>query len=379
MGARQPCFSSDGQRIGFITAGRELKVASLGGEPPLTLLDTGLVRGGGSWSDDGYIYFTRGAVVGGTGVTLGLGRVPAVGGAPEIVSELDSARAEVGHMFPDALPNGRGVLFTISRERLYGGRAALAITEGSETQMWIKRLDQGPLSKLSFEGTVSGRANWHPDGQSLVFRLIRGENSDLYSRRADGSAPTELLMDDELDLTEVLYSPDGEWLVYRRGLDLFAQRVGSDEAPLALAAGEFAELQPAISPDGRWLAFATDEAGRDEVYVHPFPNTADARWQVSSDGGLEPVWAHSGRELFYRSLDEQLISVDVLPGSTFIAGDRRALFSVQPFASSVQSRFYDVAPDDERFVMARPVADEGLGQMVVVEHFLEELRRRIAN
>jgi len=489
-GARQPFFSPDGQRIGFIGASREIKVASLGGEPPLTLADTGLVRGGGSWSDDGYIYFTRGGVVGGLGTTLGLGRVPEVGGANEIVTKLDSARAEVGHMFPDALPNGRGVLFSISRERLYdastmeiavvdlstgehrvllqgvqakwsptghilvvredgallaapfddralevtgpaipllegveiegqgtadlvfsengtlayaagtsqgninqlvwvsrsgaieeidpdwqgaffaprlspdGDRLAVTIGDANEFQIWIKQLDQGPLSKLSFQGTFNSRANWRPDGQAVVFRSNFGVNIDAYTRRADGSAQAELLMDDNLDLNEVIYSPDGEWLVYRRERDLFAQRVASDEAPVALATSDFFDGHAAVSPDGRWLAYASDESGRVEVYVHPFPNTGDARWQISSEGGSGPAWAHSGRELFYVSLDQQMMSVDVLPGSTFIAGDRRALFSLQPFSGALNTRAYDVAPDDDRFVMIRR-APAGLGQIVL--------------
>jgi serine/threonine-protein kinase len=501
-GARQPFFSPDGLRVAFINTARELRVASLGGEPALTLADTGLVRGGGSWSDDGFLYFARGKPDGSE--VFGLGRVPEVGGPIEIVSQLDNTRAEVGHLFPDALPNGRGVLFTIAREALYnasttevgvvdlttgehrallegvmgrwvptghllvvrqdgallaarfddealevtgppipilegleveaqgsadlvisdngtlgyvagdsqsnvgelvwvsrsgvaqqvdpdwtgsfffprlspdGTRVALAINEPSGTQVWIKQLDQGPLSKLTFEGSITGRANWHPDGRSLVFRSIRGGNSDLYTRRADGSAPTELLMDDEEALDEVMYSPDGEWLVYRRNLDLFARRVGSEEDPVTLAAGGAAELHPAVSPDGRWIAFISVESGTPEVFVHPFPNTGDARWQISTDGGVEPVWAHSGQEIFYRSLDEQLISVAVSSGHTFVVGETRALFA-DTFVRNLASPFYDVAPDDQRFVMIRDAAGDDLGQIVIVENFSEELKERVSN
>jgi Tol biopolymer transport system component len=273
-------------------------------------------------------------------------------------------------------PDWRGAFFA-PRLSPDGNRLAVGILEGAERQIWIKQLDQGPLSKLSFQGTFNSRANWRPDGQAVVFRSNRGASMDLYTRRADGSAQAELLMDDDLDFNEVIYSPDGEWLIYRGGADLFAQRLASDEAPVALATGDFFDGHADVSPDGRWLAYVSDESGRPEVYVHPFPNTGDARWQISSEGGMGPAWAHSGRELFYVSPDQQMMSVDVLPGSTFIAGDRRALFSVQPFSGGVNTRSYDVAPDDDRFVMIRPAPDAGLGQIVVVENFFEELLRRM--
>ena len=187
-------------------------------------------------------------------------------------------------------------------------------------------------------------------------------------------------MDDVISFEQILtMARNQQDLNFTPGADLFAQRLESDEAPVALATGDFFDAHAAVSPDGRWLAYASDESGRPEVYVHPFPNTGDARWQISSEGGAGPAWAHSGRELFYLSPDQQMMSVDVVPGSTFIAGDRRALFSVQPFFVSASTRYYDVAPDDDRFVMIRPAPDEGLGQIVVVENFFEEILRRMGN
>ena len=257
-----------------------------------------------------------------------------------------------------------------------GDRLAVGIFDGSDVQVWIKQLDQGPLSKLTFQGTVSDRPNWHPDGGSVVFRSVRGGNGDAFSRRADGSSQAEPVLDADLDVNELIYSPDGEWLVYRLGWDLFTKRVDSHEAPVALAVTEFSEAHPAISPDGRWIAYTSDASGIVDVYVHPFPSTDDARWQVSSEGGRDPIWAHSGRELFYRSLDQQMISVEVLPGTTFIPGERQAMFSVQPFLGTISSPAFDVTLDDQRFVMIRPATDQALGQIVVVENFFEELRAR---
>jgi hypothetical protein len=202
-------------------------------------------------------------------------------------------------------------------------------------------------------------------------------------RRADGSAPAELLLDEEHHLDEVTYSPDGAWLVYRvgRGLDrrdLYARRIGADDAPVALVATEFNEITPAVSPDGRWLAYASDVSGRFEVYVRPFPNASDGRWPVSTDGGQEPIWAHSGRELFYLGRGN-LMSVEVLPGSTFVTGERKVLFSSRGYDASRWHQNYDVAPDDQRFVMIRSLEGADAGELIVVENFFEELKAKVGN
>jgi serine/threonine-protein kinase len=192
-----------------------------------------------------------------------------------------------------------------------GKQLAVSITANNEIQIWIKQLDRGPLPKLTFAGTLNQRPAWTPDGRSVAFSSDRGDNSDVYVRRVDGGGPAELLRDEERDIWEVTYSPDGEWLVYRVGgedgdRDLYARRMGVDSAVPLVATG-YDETSPAVSPDGRWLAYTSDESGRPEVYVRPFPNTNDGRWLVSAGGGQEPVWAHSGRELFYRGSGDLMV------------------------------------------------------------------------
>ncbi len=147
---------------------------------------------------------------------------------------------------------------------------------------------------------------------------------------------------------------------------------------MPLVATEFRETSPAVSPDGRWLAYASNESGRYEVYVRPFPNTNDFKWLVSTDGGREPVWAHSGRELFYRGNGNQMV-VEVLPGPTFVTGERRTLFSVQGFRSVTVHQQYDVTPDDQRFVMIRNRSVEERGELILVENFFEELKAKVGN
>jgi serine/threonine-protein kinase len=494
-----PFFSPDGSRVGFRARGA-WRVTSLGGGPPITIADPDFRIGsyGGSWGSDGYLYFDAN--------DNGLVRVPEGGGPPETVTMIDSAQGEEAHVWPEALPGGRGVVFSVRRggfvnltewdiavsdlamgmhsvlvrgvraryaasgHLLYvtadgtlmavpfdettlaltgdavplveglrvgidgtmdlavsatgtlfyttggvsggglaelvwvtrdgtaeeidpdwtgnlhfpklspeGTRLAVGITANDESQIWIKELDRGPLPKLTFRGTLNQRPAWTPDGRSVAFGSNRGGDLDLYVRRADGAGQAELLLDDEQHLGEVTFSPDGEWLVYRvsaGGRDLYALRMGVDSLPLPLVTTESSETSPAVSPDGRWLAYASDESGQYEVYVRPFPNTNDGKWQVSTDGGQEPVWAHSGRELFYKGSGD-LIVVEVLPGAAFVPGERRALFSHQGYYSTTLHQFYDVTPDDQRFVMIRNRGADDAGELIVVENFFEELKTKV--
>ena len=159
--------------------------------------------------------------------------------------------------------------------------------------------------------------------------------------------------------------------------DLYARREGSDTS-VTLVAEPYDETSPAVSPDGRWLAYISNESGEYEVYVRPFPNTSSGRWPVSTDGGQEPVWAHSGRELFYNS-GGNLMVAEIIPGATFEIGERRVLFSVQGYRSIHQHQYYDVTPDDQRFVMIRNIGLEEVSELIVVENFFEELKAKVGN
>ena len=112
--------------------------------------------------------------------------------------------------------------------------------------------------------------------------------------------------------------------------------------------------------------------------MRPFPNTNDGKWLVSTDGGIEPVWAHSGRELFYKG-SGNLMVVEVLPGPTFVTGERRVLFSIRGFRSSIVHQFYDVTPDDQRFVMIRNLGGQEASELIVVENLFEELKAKVGN
>jgi serine/threonine-protein kinase len=276
-----------------------------------------------------------------------------------------------------------------------GKRLAVQIRD-LQSQVWVKDLDQGPLAKLTIERTYNARPAWAPDGRSLAFVSAVGPpagDRDLYQRSADGSRAATLLLHEKRSIEEVTFSPDGRWLVYRVGSrvgdqDLYARRVGTDSS-IALVATHADETSPAVSPDGRWLAYVSNEGGRPEVYVSPFPNTADGRWQISAQGGQEPVWAHSGRELFYRTAAGRLgtgsdagaqqMVMELHPGPGFVPGARRVLFPLIRFSLDPSHQQYSVTPDDRRFLMIRATESDRADQLVLVENFFEVLRMRVGH
>ncbi|HEX5631717.1 MAG TPA: hypothetical protein VFX50_00745, partial [Gemmatimonadales bacterium] len=112
----------------------------------------------------------------------------------------------------------------------------------------------------------------------------------------------------------------------------------------------FDERAPSISPDDRWLAYVNIETGREEVYVRPFPNTGDARWQVSTAGGSSPQWSHTGRELFFVDAAERMTTVAIAAGAEFRAGEPRVLFTLDRAVLAPYHQNFAVSPDDGSFL-----------------------------
>jgi serine/threonine-protein kinase len=139
----------------------------------------------------------------------------------------------------------------------------------------------------------------------------------------------------------------------------------------------FTESAPRFSPDGHWLTYVSDESGRFETYVQPYPGPG-GRWQISTEGGNEPVWNPNGRELFYRSGDK-MMAVDVATQPTFAAGKPRVLFEGQYARTLFTIPNYDVTLDGQRFLMLKPSdsAEAAPTQINVVLNWFEELKRRV--
>lgn len=270
-----------------------------------------------------------------------------------------------------------------------GRRAAVKINSDAGEDIWVKELDRGPLSRLTFDARVDRRPRWSADGTRIYFNSDRGETRDLWERRADGTGSPTLLLDLERPILEVQRSPDEEWFILRLGgvanvtggRDIVGMRKG-DTVIVPLAAESYDEKALTLSPDGRWLAYESTETGVDEIYVRPFPDVNEGKWQVSTTGGISPRWSRSGDELFFVSGARDMTAARIeASGGGVRVGERIPLFNVDERAFQIYSNYttYDVAPDGRFLMIQFDVDEQGASRLVLVENWLEELKLRAPN
>jgi hypothetical protein len=263
-----------------------------------------------------------------------------------------------------------------------GTRLVIGLHTESGDDIWIRTLPRGPTARVTFDTGYEARPRWLPNGQSITFITDHG----AFVRRADGTGSDSALWAGGA-VDEAQESPDGRWLLFRRGAvgpsaggrDIFGIRLGVDSVPVPVVVTRYDEMAIELSPDGHWLAYQSDETGRREVFVRPFPNTADSKWQVSNGGGTAPLWARNGHELFYLRGDSTMMAVNVTTTPTFAPGEARVLFHLPGTLFQLSTDWYtpwDVAADG-RFIMARMVGtpDRQASPLIVVDNWLEEVKQ----
>jgi eukaryotic-like serine/threonine-protein kinase len=491
--AARPFFSPDGQWIAFSAAGMVKKVA-IGGGPAVDLVAA--TWGAGSWGADGQIVYTR-------SYNDGLWKVSAAGGSPNQLTTPDRSKGELGHWWPQILPDGDTVLFTVFstpiehsrlaalslktgkqktliegavsgryissghlmfargenvlavpfdlrkaevtgvpvavlegvafvpqnamshfavsdggvlaylpsssafgeqslvsvdrngisqtiREKLHvhyglrlspdGRRIAMGLRDaGRAPDVWILDLARGSLSPLTHGPASNFDPIWTPDGKRLLYVSERPV-FDVYSRSADGSGNEEVVLTSSNDKYPQSVTPDGNTLLFSTSTsvndeDLWTAPVAAPKDAKPFLATPFYESNATFSPDGRWIAYQSGESGRPEIYVRDFPSGGN-RFQVSTDGGFEPVWAKNGKELFFRS-GKKLISVPVKLGADFIPGPPKVLFQGD-FAVGGQAMAYDVSPDGQHFYFLQQ-ANKAQQQKTIniALNWSEELKRLV--
>ncbi len=258
-----------------------------------------------------------------------------------------------------------------------GRRIAVTIGAGGRRDVWLDELASGTLTRLTSDGSTNERPEWSPDGTHVLYRSDRGARTGIYWRPADLSAgATQLDLGHHFDVYEAVMSPDSRYIAFQLdtlGADIYYQAVSGDSTPHPIATNPSAvEIMPRISPNGQWIAFTTDESGRNEVVVQPFPGPG-GRVQVSVTGGTEPVWSRDGRRLFYRG-DGFLMAATVGPGPAFAVVRRDTLLTdTYMFAANPHAN-YDVMPDGTHFIF---LEGANSGELVVVSNWDAVVRARV--
>jgi Tol biopolymer transport system component len=494
--------SPDGQWIGFTDSAGELKRVAVSGGPAVTLaaLDTS-GSSGATWGPDDTI------IVASNDVTTGLQRVATAGGPLTVLTRPDRAQGEADHFWPEILPGGRAVLFTITAltggidaaqvavldlqtglrrvvvrggshahyvssghliyaaagtlravpfdlasgetrgtpvpvvsnvvttgkggvDAVVAGNGTLAYVSGGvegtprtlvwvdrrgletpiplpprpyllpalspdgtrvavfandqEHDLWLWGFGRPMLSRLTFVPGVDVVQVWTPDSRRVAFTSERGGVRNLYWQAADSTGAVERLTESPNTQYPSAVSPDGRLLIFTEEApktddDVMAIELDGTGTVRPLVQSPFIERNGIISPDGRWLAYESNESGRFEISVRPFPNVNGGVWQVSTTGGTRPIWARSGQELIYASPTSALMRVGVAQGPSWVATAPTVVVKEGYFTiPGWWGRSYDIAPDGQRFLMIKESGVDGNAaapSIIVVQHWIEELKR----
>ncbi len=496
-GAFGPFFSPDGNWVAFFTE-TGLKKIPVDGGAAVTICATPPVSRGGSWADDGTIYFTP-------DFTSGIHRVAAAGGRPQEVTTLDLAARESNHLFPEILPGGEVLLFTVWKGGAFEAASvwALSVRTGKRTQLlegasearflpqgylvfaragtllavpfdpqrlailgqaapvvegvwsdpttgtanyavsatgtlvyapghytvarrrlawvdrrggleflpcepgfygsnlklspdarrvavqllndiWVYDFQTRTMTRTTFRG-VNQAPVWTPDGRRIVFSSSQDvTRPTLYWIDPAGGGEPEILTRDGEVQVPASWSRDGTTLAYAEikmvdpdtDFDIWLLTGGGPWKRRNLIRSPFKDDQPMVSPDGRALAWVSNETGRFQVYIRPYPGAG--RTVVSPDGGTEPIWSRSGTELFYRS-DRRFFSVPVTTKGAITVGRPSFLFSGDFVMGSVTPGIpaYDVAPDGRRFIVITSATNaESPARLDVAINWVEDVKRR---
>ena len=290
-------------------------------------------------------------------------------------SRIDAPSAH--HQDPRLSPDGRRLAIVIVNEDL------------ESSNIWIYDLERHTRTRFTFHPGLTTRPVWSPEGDFIAYARVANGNFELYIKRSDGTGEPELLSFNKPYDNGVPYdwTSDGRHLVVGQRIDptaptspghlvLFPVASDGDGAVLL----ETASRRGRISPNGKWIAYCSDLSGMDEVFVQSFPDMT-GQWQISTDGGIDPIWAPDGSELFYRK-GGAIVSVPVETDSTFRHGNAEVLFQGEYGGLDGNTApGHDLSPDGERFLMlktgsgAPDETHEGATEIVLVENWFEELKR----
>jgi Tol biopolymer transport system component len=283
-----------------------------------------------------------------------------------------------------------------------GRRLAYSVMDGT-ADIWIYDWARDNGVPFTFGAGREAEPVWTPDGRRIVFRASAKPNvaNNLYWQRSDGVGEVQRLTENASNQFPGSWHPSGKYLAFTQesaqtNPDIWILEVDGNEesgwnirAPTAFLATQGTERQPAFSPDGKWLAYQSNQSGRYEIYVRPFPVRATSPRQISFGGGRFPVWSRSKSELYFTSGQDAQIQAEATEqqimvatyqadGDSFQADQPRVWTNARILSGSELN--FDLHPDGSRFAVdAVPAVREAAKQdkIVFVFNFFDELRRLV--
>ena len=267
-----------------------------------------------------------------------------------------------------------------SHPRLSPDGTRIAVnSRDQERDIWIFDLARQTLDRLTSGTGRELNPVWTPDSSSMLYASPRETGADnVYRQRADGTGSIEALTSGKNYLYPISIAPNGREVVLVDGnssiMHLAVLHLDGSHRIISLIKNESRNINGEISPDGRWLAYQSEETGRDEIVIRPYPNVqSGGKWTISLNGGTKPLWARSGKELFYIDLEGYLMAVPVQTRSGFASGAPKRVFHARYHSLDELGRSYDVSLDGRRFLMIKGSGDQAT--MVVVLNWFEDLRK----
>ena len=245
--------------------------------------------------------------------------------------------------------------------------------------IWVWDLRRDVATRLTFDAAEERSPVWSPDGTRIAFSSSRGAGG-FYQKAATGAGVAEAISDMK-GMNRATrpsdWSRDGRYLSYlsltTSSLDLFALAMEGERKPIVVAQTDFLEANGVFSPDGAWIAYHSNESGRREVYVRPFPED-EGRWQVSRDGGRSPIWSADGKEIFYhfgnKLMAAPVQTATVRAGGTFEPGVPEILFEVD---GQLPRMRFDVSADGQRFIILVPTEEQANLPITIVTNWQQAL------
>jgi serine/threonine-protein kinase len=287
--------------------------------------------------------------------------------------EMPTGSPPHAYLYPRVSPDGRRVAVTVADTGVAG--------------IWLWDLARATLAPLTFDPHVSDLLPvWTRDGSRMIYSSNRAGPFNLFSQAADGTGAVERLSESPYVQYPTAVSSDGTHVVFNQnsaktGEDVMALQLHSPHKVLPLVQTRFDERNAIVSPDGRWLAYEANDSGPVQIYVRPFPDITRGHWQISTNGGTQPLLARSGQEMYYFGPDGALMRVAVAGGPTWTAGAPTQVFEGRYVTGGrTFTRNYDIATDNKRFLMIKALGSDASPtppQIIVVQHFDDELKRLV--